>query len=671
MRDTHDASAVSAGSGPDHAELVPGAPRSSGAGITRPLRVVGESDRWFHDLIDSLPAAVYTTDAEGRLTHFNRAAVEFSGRVPDLGTDRWCISWRLYYPDGRPMAHDECPMAIALRENRPVRGVDIIVERPDGTRIWCAPYPTPLRDAEGQVIGGVNMLIDLTDRKHAEGADNRLAAIVQWSDDAIISKDLNGVITSWNQGAEHLFGYAADEAIGRPVTILFPPDRLHEEPRILEQIRRGQAIEHYETVRRRKDGTLVDISLTVSPVRDDLGRVVGVSKIARDITERKRAEQVLRDHEAAHRRELEDALQSKRRFTEIIQRSLLPDRVPQLEGVEFAARYMPASPDAAVGGDFYDVFELPNGQLGLAIGDVAGQGVQAAGVMGQQRMLLRAYGHEGHPPATVLDRLNRLLKPGEMVTLLYLVLDPISGQMTYANAGHPPPLVVPLGGRSSYLPGVDPPLVGGWYAYRSHETVVAIGDAVILYTDGLVESTQRIDAGLARLAQVSTEIAGSPLEGMVDAVVRKLIGGAARRDDVAVLAVRLQPLDPGHFRIALPTVPSSLRTLRLSLRRWLEAGGVHEPALSDIMVACGEAGANAIQHAYGPDGGSFELEAKRENDRIIIWVRDRGAWRFPRNGDGGRGLMIMERVMDTVNVIKNPGGTTVHLERGLRPPADG
>lgn len=129
MRDTHEASAVSAGSGPDHAELVPDAPRSFGAGITRPF---------------------YTTDAEGRLTHFNQAAVEFSGRLPDLGTDRWCVSWRLYYPDGRPMPHDECPMAIALRENRPVRGADIIVERPDGTRIWCAPYPTPLRDAEGR-----------------------------------------------------------------------------------------------------------------------------------------------------------------------------------------------------------------------------------------------------------------------------------------------------------------------------------------------------------------------------------------------------------------------------------------------------------------------------------------------------------------------------------------
>ncbi len=117
------------------------------------------------------------------------------------------------------------------------------------------------------------------------------AAIVEFSDDAIIGKDLNGIITSWNRGAEHLFGYAAQETIGQPITQLIPPDRLDEEPGILDRIRRGQSIDHYETVRRRKDGILLDISLTVSPIADARGRIVGASKIARDITERKRADE--------------------------------------------------------------------------------------------------------------------------------------------------------------------------------------------------------------------------------------------------------------------------------------------------------------------------------------------------------------------------------------------
>ena len=234
--------------------------------------------------------AVYTTDAAGRITYYNEAAAELWGHRPVLGKNEWCGSWRLLWPDGSPMRHDECPMAVALRERRPIRGAEAAAERPDGTRVPFLAYPTPLWDESGALVGAVNTLIDITERKGAEVLGQRLASIVESSDDAIVSKDLNGIIATWNAGAERLFGYSADEAIGKPVTILIPPDRPDEEPRILSRIRRGERIEHYETVRRRKDGSLVDISLTVSPVRDAQGKVVGASKIARDITEHKRTE---------------------------------------------------------------------------------------------------------------------------------------------------------------------------------------------------------------------------------------------------------------------------------------------------------------------------------------------------------------------------------------------
>jgi len=258
-------------------------------------QVQRQSEQRFREMIDALPVAIYTTDANGRLTHFNPAAVEFSGRVPELGTDSWCVSWKLYRPDGTVLPHDECPMAIALKEGRTVRGAEAIAERPDGKRLWFTPYPTPLRDANGKIVGGINMLLDITERKQADETRARLAAIIESSDDAIISKDLNGVITSWNQGAERLFGYTAEEAIGQPVTMLMPPDGFNEEPGILERIRRGKSIQHYETVRRRKDGTLLDISLAVSPIADTQGKIVGASKIARDISERVRAEQKIRE----------------------------------------------------------------------------------------------------------------------------------------------------------------------------------------------------------------------------------------------------------------------------------------------------------------------------------------------------------------------------------------
>jgi PAS domain S-box-containing protein len=127
-----------------------------------------EGEERFLQLLEALPAAVYTTDAEGRITYYNQAAIEMSGRRPELGTDKWCVTWRLFWPDGTPLPHDECPMAIALKENKIVRGYEAIAERPDGTRVPFIPYPTPLRDSSGNLVGAVNMLVDISERKNSE-----------------------------------------------------------------------------------------------------------------------------------------------------------------------------------------------------------------------------------------------------------------------------------------------------------------------------------------------------------------------------------------------------------------------------------------------------------------------------------------------------------------------
>src|ERR1700674_39810 len=249
-----------------------------------------ENERRFREMIDSLPAAIYTTNAEGRITHFNPAAVEFSGRAPELGSDHWCVSWKMFRPDGTPLPHDECPMAVALKEGRIVDGVECIAERPDGRRVWFTPYPRPLRDAEGRIVGGINMLLDISERKQAERATSLLAAIVGSSDDAIMSMNLEAIITSWNRSAERLFGHTAEEAIGQHITLIIPPDRRQEEAANLERIRQGEQIERFETVRVPKGGTTFDVSLTISPVKDAAGRVTGVSRVPRDITRRKEAE---------------------------------------------------------------------------------------------------------------------------------------------------------------------------------------------------------------------------------------------------------------------------------------------------------------------------------------------------------------------------------------------
>jgi PAS domain S-box-containing protein len=562
--------------------------------LTLVLPQTSDPEHRFRDLLDAFPAAVYTTDADGFITFYNRAAEMLAGRTPAIGQDQWSVIWKLFDAAGKPMPLEECPMAVTLRTGAAVRDVEVIAERPDGVRVHLMPFPTPLRDPDGRIVGAVNMLVDIsavkraeaalaqradqqsalyrftdrlhrahspgdvyeaaldailialrchraavllfdesdvmqfvgarglsvgyrnavaghtpwtpgqrdaqpvliedveasdldpalkqtirdegigalaffpltarggvigkfmtyydrphvftdeqvdlaltiarqigftiararaeaslreseerhravvegqsdmivrfrrdgvitfanavysalrdlkpeqvlgtsiwdatpeeerrrvarafakldqgrrelrmetrlpspggekwtlwtarvldfdaegrwteiqstgvdiTDRKLAEQAMHRLSAIVESSDDAIISKDLNGVIVSWNRAAERLFGYTSDEIVGRPVTTLMFPQHRNEEPSILDRIRRGERIDHYETVRRRKDGTPVDISLTVSPVKDSNGRIVGASKIARDVSDRKRADEqrTLLIHELNHR----------------------------------------------------------------------------------------------------------------------------------------------------------------------------------------------------------------------------------------------------------------------------------------------------------------------------------------------------------------------------------
>ncbi len=245
-------------------------------------------------LMQALPVAVYTTDAEGRITFFNDSAAALWGRNPEIGSTQWSGAWRLRTPDGQPIPHGQCPMAIALKENREIQWGRGVAERPDGTLVPFLAFPTPLHDIDGRLSGAVNTLIDLTGQPRFSEAAMHLAAIVESSMDAIVSKDMNGIITSWNRAAERLFGYAAGEAIGQSVTMLIPEDRLGEETEIVQKLRAGERVETFQTVRRRKDGTLIPVSLTISPVRDGRGHIVGASKIARDITHHKETERRIR-----------------------------------------------------------------------------------------------------------------------------------------------------------------------------------------------------------------------------------------------------------------------------------------------------------------------------------------------------------------------------------------
>ena len=186
---------------------------------------------------------------------------------------------------------EEFDILSRIRRGECIDHYETVRQRKDGSLIEISVTVSPIKNAEGKIIGASKIARDITERRRTEQLTRRLASIVESSDDAIVSKDLDGIIKTWNPGAERLFGYTAEEVIGKPITLLIPIDRHDEEPDILSRIRRGERIDHYETVRRRKDGSMVEVSITVSPIKNAEGTIIGASKIARDITERRRAQE--------------------------------------------------------------------------------------------------------------------------------------------------------------------------------------------------------------------------------------------------------------------------------------------------------------------------------------------------------------------------------------------
>jgi PAS domain S-box-containing protein len=229
--------------------------------------------------------AVLDTDLHGAITAWNQAAERLFGFTASEAVGQ---SIRIVIPSARQHEHDE--LTARVEHGETIDRIETLCKRRDGSLVPIAMTVTALREPAGDIVGVSRVARDLSGRRRVEPVAMRLAAIVESSDDAIVGKDLNGIVFSWNRAAERIFGYTADEMIGRSIRTIIPNDRQSEEDEVIARIHRGERVHHFETIRRRKDGSLLPISLTISPIRDPDGVVVGASKIARDITERKQAE---------------------------------------------------------------------------------------------------------------------------------------------------------------------------------------------------------------------------------------------------------------------------------------------------------------------------------------------------------------------------------------------
>lgn len=365
------------------------------------------------------------------------------------------------------------------------------------------------------------------------------------------------------------------------------------------------------------------------------------------------------------RARLYSALEHEHRSAMVLQRSLLPKRLVDVIGIGAAARYLPASDE--VGGDWYDVFELPGGHLGVAIGDVVGHGLGAAALMGQLRTALHAYAISGHSPGRTLELLDRFLQAMPdfaMATAAYGVLDPVTGQVTLATAEHLPPLIVSSRGGRQFEVEPSAPLGALSFGHRpEHQGILDTGETLVLYTDGLVERP------------------GVPVNESIDLLL-ETISGATSAEQACQMAVQLVPLDGLRDDLAIVAVQNReipdvlelrpaaradvLAEVRRIVRRWLRNHGASDEEVTEITLAANEACANAVEHAYSPAPAHFTFLARLDEGVVTITVADGGSWREPRGTDRGRGLRIMDAAMDKVEIGEaNVPGTRITMRRRL------
>jgi PAS domain S-box-containing protein len=347
-----------------------------------------ETERHYRELVQALPAAIYTTDAEGRIALWNDAAVTLWGREPEAGKTMWCGSYRIYRPDGTPLPHDQCPMAVTLRQGRALRGEEILIERVDGTRRNALSYPELIRDASGRILGAVKMLVDVTDRKRAEESlrqsEERLRLALDTALDAIVTIDGKGCVTGWNPQAEKTFGWPKAEVLGRNLSETIIPlqhREAHERGlRHYGQTGEGSVLrKRIEMTALNRDGREFPVELSITPAIAD-GQVY-FTAFLRDITDRKKAEAVLRESEAR----LSAASRAKDDFLAALSHELRTPLNPVLllasEAAEdlslpaavradFASIRSNVELEARLIDDLLDLTRITSGKLGLHLAEV-------------------------------------------------------------------------------------------------------------------------------------------------------------------------------------------------------------------------------------------------------------------------------------------------------------
>ncbi|RSN22400.1 histidine kinase [Amycolatopsis sp. WAC 04169] len=627
-------------------------------------RLRARSARWRAALIDSLQEAFFVCDEHGAVIEINSAFSEILGYGPEGLPYQPVHPW---WPDAdtEPDAYRLVAEAFdTLLRNR--RGsCTVPVAHRDGHRLWATASFNQVEDPDSGRRVTVGTFRDVTAEHYAIQRQSALSG-------------LNQQLAQADSIQEALIA-AMDEfrrvwKAPRVLAVFFPAHSRDADPVIV-----GEPVLWADlTTRSRHAVVALRDSDPLSLVKGEPG-TVGISlqhpdgalvlwlelAESRPFTTEdetlltmlagRLGQGLVRAHQIGQQREIALALQHA---------ILGPHRLPD----GFSARYQPANSPLQVGGDWYDVVELEDGRIALVVGDCVGHGLAAATVMGQLRSACRALLMENPSPAAALSGLDRFAArlPGAVCTTAFCaVLSPGTGELSYAAAGHPPPVLVEADGTPRLLEGGRSIPLGVRPGRPRPEARVVIPPraTLMLYTDGLVERRRcSLGDGIDRAAALIAANGDSTLEGLAGLLMSELAPPDGFEDDVALLTYRC----PGPLDVSFPADAGELAFVRRKLRGWLQCCGLEVDLLQNILVAAGEAIANAVEHGHRDDpGGLVRLQASASADSVTLIVRDSGSWKThspAADSDRGRGLILMRAFMDEVTVERGNAGTTVQLK---------
>jgi PAS domain S-box-containing protein len=619
--------------------------------------------RWRTALIDSLQEAFFVCDETGAVIEMNAAFTDIMGYGPDG------LPYQPEHPwwpsvDTDPNAHRQVQEAFTRLLEEPGGSFTLPVDHRDGHRLWVSVNFSHVDDPETRRKVMVGTFRDVTAEHYTVQRESALASLNQQLAQAESVDDAIRAAATELQRLWHAHQVLA---------VTLPVPAAMREPSVMcvgEQVRwtdLSSATRQSILALGGGDPLNPDFSQPGSAgiaVQHPLGVLVIILEFA------ERQPFTPEDHLllAVLVGRLGQGLQrvyqldQQREIALVLQNAILgPAQLPS----GFAVRYQPATRPLQVGGDWYDIVDLDGGRIALIVGDCVGHGLNAATIMGQLRSACRALLLEAPNPAAVLTALDRFAArlPGARCTTVFCgVLTPETGELVYSCAGHPPPIMALADGDTQFLDGAQATPLG--VSFRQprpeHRLKLPPRATLMLYTDGLVERRREsLDVGIARAADLVQANRATALDDLASAMMSELAPRGGYQDDVALLVYR----QPGPLEVHLAADPNALAPTRAALRGWLDRAGLDDEQSLNVLIAAGEALANAIEHGHREVAGDkIHLSAVAAADQLTVTVTDVGSWKSPvAASHRGRGIPLMHALMNDVAIHQNETGTTVRL----------